>query len=130
MDKPKEGFNMSLIQSIEDAVNTNKKLCMWGPFRIEDSFYKKAKEQYEKEGYYKCIDLTSRRRTKYAQAVNCIHRLTDIVGEKRLITHVRYGKCAGQMIYNHYNDFGLLKEKNEKVFSLLKLEDYPIMKMK
>ncbi len=123
-DRVKEGYNMTLRESLEDAVKCNRRICFWGPFEIEEDFYDKAVSQWASPGYYKCIDTFSRRWTK-RRAENCIHRLSDIAGS-RLITHVKYGRHAGHAVYVHFNKKGLLQGKNDQVMVLLSLNNYQL----
>ena len=122
-DSATTGYNMTLYQSIEDAIRKKRKVCMWGPFAIDQSLYEKAERMQKTPGYYKCIDVFNR-----PNATNCIHKISDITGVK-LTTHFRYGKCAGEAVYRHYSNLGLLKELNNEIVPLVGLERYEIRRI-
>ncbi len=120
LDRRKRGLDFSLQHSM--GLSNNRTTCIWGPYEIDESLFKRAEDKYNESGDYKMFDVYSR-----PTAVNCIHRLCEVTGKRR-VTHVRYGKWAAVSVYRHYNEQGLLRrtEKGRVVILALGLDRYKL----
>jgi len=78
---PEEGTNYSLGQTLQMASETQKKVTAWGPYKIDEAFYKTGQDRihYLNSGAVKYLadDRTTRRK---GIAVNCMHAVSDLEG--------------------------------------------------
>jgi len=132
-DRPKNGYNMTLRESFEAAENGNRSMCVWGPVEVTEELYQRAESCSCAGGYYKGFDAISRRWCD-PSAMNCIHRLSDVAGGSRLVTHFRFGKSAGHAVFSHFQKRGFflptLPQDRDRVAKILNLDYYILQRMK
>lgn len=115
------GRNRTLHESVISAKNRRFVVDMWGPYKIKESYYKKAKRQFNRlntSGLYKALDRHSRFHKR--QAVNCIHAVSDIGGILR--TRTLFGRCATEAIVYYFKQLMIVDKKENYDWILDKLD--------
>ncbi len=78
---PEVGTNYSLIQTLQLAHDTQKKVTAWGPYKIDQTFYNLGLERvhYLNSGAIKYI-ADDREARLSGVAINCMHAVSDLDG--------------------------------------------------
>jgi hypothetical protein len=99
---PQPGRNLSLEETVALAKARDDRLLLWGPYRIEQELYERAKRQVERLNIghvqYKAIDLGFRPDI----AANCFHAVSDIDADFGLLrTGTAFGPAASALVAGH-----------------------------
>jgi hypothetical protein len=99
---PQPGRNLSLDETVTLAKAKDARLLLWGPYRIDQELYERAKRQVERLNVghvqYKAIDLGFRPDT----ATNCFHAVSDIDADFGLLrTGTAFGPAASALVAAH-----------------------------
>lgn len=108
-----KGKNFTVKETLEYAAKNDLEVQMWGPYAIDEKFYKNAVLRYkdlESGKYsYQTWDASNRTVPGYP-AVNNIHAVSDIAG--CIDTEGRYGRDAARMIVNKFENHSIVSQQN------------------
>ncbi|MBX9656543.1 hypothetical protein K2Y11_23245 [bacterium] len=131
---PEPGQNWSLQESLTRASEDGLKVMAWGPYRVSDAGYEKAKTRYfnlesaesNQSILYKAVDRRSRR-FDVQPAINCIHALSDMA-DPNLATGNICGNEASRIIVNEFVKAGIILGDDHQAEWIRKkiLADYPV----
>jgi hypothetical protein len=107
------GKNFTVKETLEYAAKNDLEVQMWGPYAIDEKFYKNAVLRHnalEAGKYlYRTWDAPNRTDPSYP-AVNNIHAVSDIAG--CIDTEGRYGRDAAQKIVEKFESYSIVSQKN------------------
>lgn len=121
------GRNFSLRYSLERALAPGLRISRWGPYRIEPELYHRALIQIDRlesgQVLWKALDRDQR-----LCAFNCFHAIADLDSDRGLLrTGCAWGDHATWLVVQHLTRWIIEPEPDESVWSLLGLDDYPIV---
>lgn len=130
---PEPGQNWSLQETLTRASEDGLKVMAWGPYRVSDAGYEKAKSRYfaleraesNQSILYKAVDRRSRR-FDVQPAINCIHALSDLANPN-LATGNICGNDASRIIVDEFVKAGIIMGDDHEAEWIRKkiLADYP-----
>jgi hypothetical protein len=102
IQRPEEGVNLNLKDSLSHAKAVKTDVSMWGAFRVKKELYERAIKQVTrlKKGDidYKVLDL----RFRPDSAMNCVHAVCDIDMDKGMLaTGTASGNEASHLVLTH-----------------------------
>lgn len=132
---PEPGQNWTLQASLTKASEEGFTVMAWGPYRISEDGYEKAKAKYfaleaaqaNQSILYKAVD----RRTRHFDvqpAINCIHVLSDLANPA-LMTGELCGNEASRVIVDEFVKAGIIIGDDHHAEWIRKkiLGDYPVV---
>jgi len=132
---PEPGQNWSLQETLNKASEDGLRVMAWGPFRVSEEGYKKAKEKYfaleaaeaNQSILYKAVDRRSRRFDSQP-AINCIHAISDLA-DPNLATGSICGNEASRIIVEEFVKAGIILGDDHQAEWIRKkvLGDYPLV---
>ncbi len=126
--RPEQGVNLDLQASLQLALRNRERLCKWGPYQIQQELYERAVQQVARlesgAVQYKLLD----RRFRPHRAICCIHAVSDIHPENRILDSGRArGESASALVVRHLRPWILAPdETHDWVSERLGLSAYPI----
>lgn len=93
------GSNHTLKESVDHAIENNKRMSYW-VLRTDMTFFEDAKKQRDNLKMYKALDRGTR-----PNAVNCIHAISDTAG------FLDTGTASGIEVGSRVTDFFIKKQK-------------------
>lgn len=108
-----KGKNFGIKETLVFATANNLEVQMWGPYAIDEKFYKNAVLRYNdlENGKisYRILDGSNRTDPAYP-AVNNVHAVSDIAG--CIDTEGRYGRDAAQRIVEKFEAHAIVSQQN------------------
>lgn len=124
---PEQGTNLDLPATLKLAKSQPVAVSMWGPFEIKKELYDRASSQIERLASGKVAFKSIDRRFRPAEATNCFHAISDIVGDNLLDTGTAYGTPATEMVLQHLSPWFVEPTKlHREVANRLGLGGYAI----
>ena len=101
---PEAGANLELLPTLKWARGLEIGVSAWGPYGIKKELYDRAAKQKTRLASgavrYKALDLKILLNRE--EHSNCIHAVSDIVGDESLATGIAYGDAASGMVVRHF----------------------------
>jgi hypothetical protein len=130
------GVNLDLNRSIQNALDSDQSISMWGPFEVPVGLYRKGKLQkaFMESGElgYQCID-TIGEAAIFGNGSNCVHAITDADYryDRQAYPLAYYGKAASENLLRQIVDVGGIQDPystHDWLLPQLKLDQYPIVR--
>ena len=98
---PEPGTNFTLAETLAEGTRGRRRTTRWGPFQVRPELFARARARYEQlesgRVQYNGLDAATRGPAfapDGSGAVNCLHAVSDIVGEAPLRTGMRRGNAG------------------------------------
>lgn len=108
-----KGKNLEVKETLEYAAKNDLEVQMWGPYSIDEKFYKNAVLRYNDlssgKYYYRTLDALNRTDLD-RPAVNNIHAVSDVAG--CIDTEGRFGKDAAKCIVEKFETNSVVSQQN------------------
>jgi len=102
---PEPGINLTIPQTLKWAKSVGDTVTIYGPYRISEDLYNRAKKKVEDLNSGK-VKYIIRDRGRRPVACNCIHAIADLYAENGLLlTGTTRGDLATKLVIQHLRPF-------------------------